>query len=112
MNKKNRISQENIRYYQLNYILYILKYKISFLFFYFSLKLWAKMTSEISLLFYIFIVNLAIIFLLLALSEEKGARLLGPENPCVQASDLGLGFKIEPSFMIQPKRFGLTNGVR
>ena len=72
------------------------------------------MTFEISLLFYIFIVNLAIIFLLLALSEEKGARLLGPENPCVQAFDLGLGFKIEPSFMIQPKRFGLTNdaGVR
>ena len=72
------------------------------------------MTFEISLLFSIFIVNLAIIFLLLALSEEKGARLLGPENPCVQASDLDLGFKIEPSFMIQHKRFGLTNdaGVR
>ena len=72
------------------------------------------MTFEISLLFSIFIVNLAIIFLLLALNEEKGARLLGPENPCVQTSNLDLGFKIEPSFMIQPKRFGFTNdaGIR
>ena len=35
MNKKNRISQETIKYYQLYYILYILKYKISFLFFLF-----------------------------------------------------------------------------
>ena len=39
MNKKNRISQATIKYYQLYYILYILKYKISFFYFYFSLKL-------------------------------------------------------------------------